>query len=139
MASTVVPANPFSLKDVSLLIGPTATNFEFRTSVSSVTFTPSASTVTWTGLGLNTYTDVNTATWTCTLEYSQDWDTTNSLSAYLYTHEGETVDVVFKPKNAGVKTWTGKLIITPGAVGGPVNAVAVASVTLGMPSKPVLA
>lgn len=139
MATTVVPALPFSLKDVSLLIGPTATNFEFRTSVSSVTFTPSASTTTWTGMGLNTFTDVTTATWVCTLEYAQDWDTTNSLSAYLYANEGSTVDVVFKPKNAGTKTWTGKVIITPGAVGGPVNAVATATVTLGMPAKPVLA
>lgn len=139
MATTPVVAAPFTLKDVSLVIGPTATAYEFRTAVSSVSFTPSSTTVTWTGLGLNSYTDVTTATWTCTLEYAQDWDTTNSLSQYLYTNEGTTVDVVFKPKNAGTKTWTGKLIITPGAVGGPVNQVATASVTLGMPAKPVLA
>ena len=139
MATTTVTANPFTLKDVSLLIGPTATNFEFRTSVSSVTLTPNSSQVSWTGLGLNAYTDQTTATWTCTLEYAQDWETTNSLSAYLYANEGTTVDVVFKPKNTGTKTWTGKLIITPGAVGGPVNGVATATVTLGMPTKPVLA
>jgi hypothetical protein len=139
MATTAVTAAPFTLKDVSLLIGPTATNFEFRTAVSSVTFEPSSSTVTWTGLGLNTYTDITTATWTCTLEYAQDWDTANSLSKYLFTNEGLTVDVTFKPKQLGTPTVTGKLIITPGAVGGSVNAVAVATVTLGMPSKPVIA
>jgi hypothetical protein len=139
MATTPVVVAPFTLKDVSLIIGPTATAFEFRTAVSNVTFTPSSSTVTWTGLGLNTYTDVATATWTCTLEYAQDWDTANSLSQYLYANEGQTVDVVFKPKAAGTKTWTGKLIITPGAVGGAVNAVAVATVTLGMPAKPTYA
>jgi len=139
MVTTAVPVNPFSMKDVSLVLGPTEAGYEFRTSVSSVQFTPSASTVTWSGLGLNTYTDVNTATWVCTLEYAQDWDAPESLSAFLYENEGATVPVVFKPKNAGAKTFTGEVIITPGAVGGPVNAVAVASVTLGMPAKPVLA
>lgn len=140
MVSTPVVVAPFTMKDVSLILGPTAgTNYEFRTQVSSVVLQPSSSTVEWTGLGLNTYTDISTATWVCTLEYAQDWDTTNSLSAYLYSNEGQTVDVIFKPKNAGAKTWTGKIIITPGAVGGPVNGVATASVTLGMPAKPVLA
>jgi hypothetical protein len=140
MATTPVVVAPFTLKDVSLILGPTAgTSYEFRTQVSSVTLQPSSSQVEWTGLGLNTYTDVSTATWTCVLEYAQDWDTANSLSAYLYANEGNTVDVVFKAKNTGAKTWTGKVIITPGAVGGPVNNVATASVTLGMPAKPVLA
>jgi hypothetical protein len=139
MATTPVVAAPFTLKDVSLVIGPTATAYEFRTAVSNVTFTPTSSTVTWTGLGLNTYTDVATATWTCTLEYAQDWETANSLSKYLYANEGQTVDVTFKPKQAGVPTVTGKLIVTPGAVGGTVNQVAVASVTLGMPAKPTIA
>lgn len=139
MATTTVVANPMTLKDVSLLIGPTATNYEFRTSVESVQFVPSASAVSWTGLGLNAFTDMTTATWTCVLTYIQDWETTNSLSAYLYANEGQTLDIVFKPKNAGAKSWTGKVIVTPGAVGGDVNSVATASVTLGMPAKPVLA
>lgn len=139
MATTTVAAAPFTLKDVSLLIGPTATNFEFKTSVEAVLFTPSASQVTWTGLGLNTYTDQTTATWTVQLTYAQDWDTTTSLSRYLHANEGSTVDIVFKPKSAGTPTVTGKVIITPGAIGGTVNQVVTAQVTLGMVGKPVIA
>jgi len=139
MATTNVAAKPFTLKDVSLLIGPSATNFEFKTSVSSVTFTPSSSPTTWTGLGGNTFTDVSTATWVVTLEYAQDWDTPNSLSRYLHTTEGQTVDCTFKPKSAGTPTVTAKVIVTPGSIGGTVNQVATASVTLGVDGKPAIA
>jgi hypothetical protein len=139
MATTTVVAAPFTLKDVSLLIGPTATNFEFRTSVDGVTFTPSSSQVNWTGLGLNPYTDQTTATWTVTLSYAQDWDTANSLSKYLHANEGSTVDCVFKPKQAGTPSVTAKVVITPGTIGGTVNQVATATVTLGLVAKPVIA
>lgn len=139
MATTPVSAKPFTLKDVSLLIGPSATNYEFKTSVSAVTFTPATSQVSWTGLGGNTFTDVSTATWTVTLEYAQDWDTTTSLSRYLHANEGTTVDCTFKPKSAGTPTVTAKVIIVPGAIGGTVNAVATASVTLGVDGKPAIA
>jgi hypothetical protein len=138
MAATPITPAPFLLKNVSLLIGPTDTNFEFAKAVDAVTFTPSASTVSWTGLGGNTFTDVTTATWACALSYPQDWDDEDSLSRYLHEHEGEQVACTFKPKSAGTPSVTATLVITPGAIGGTVNQVAVATVTLGVIGKPVI-
>ena len=124
---------PLVLKDVTLTIETD----DYKKAVSSVTFTPSASTITWTGLGGNTYSDTSTATWTCGLEFAQDWDTEDSLSAYLYTNEGTTKAVTFVPK-AGGPSFTADVVITPGAIGGAVNAYATASVTLGVNGKPEL-
>lgn len=138
MAITNVAVSPLILKNVSLVFGPTASGSEFAKHVDEVTFTPSASSVVWTGLGGNTHTDVSTATWTCTLKYAQDWTTTGSLSAYLFANEGASVDVAFKPQNASGPSFTAKVVITPGAIGGSVNAFATASVTLGVTGKPVL-
>jgi hypothetical protein len=103
-----------------------------------VTFTPTASSITWSGLGANTHTDVSTATWVCTLSYVQDWDTSDSLSRFLFENEGETIDVTFKPVAAGLPTFTAELVVTPGAIGGTVNAYAVTTVSLGVNGKPEL-
>lgn len=124
---------PLVLKDVILEIGTD----DYRKHVDQVTFTPSASSVTWTGLGANTHTDVSTATWVLTLNYVQDWDTANSLSRYLFDNEGETVEVSFSPKSGSGPAFTANVVITPGAIGGSVNAYATTSVTLGS-DKPVL-
>ena len=124
---------PLVLKDVELIIGTD----DYRKHVDQVTFTPSASSVTWTGLGLNSHTDVGTATWTVNLNYVQDWDTANSLSRYLYDNEGDTVAVTFAPKSASGPSFKANVVITPGAIGGTVNSYATTSVTLGS-DRPVL-
>lgn len=140
MAATAVNVAPFTMKDISLVFGPSAgTQYEFKTAASSATFTPSFSTVTWTGLGSNQYTDVTTPTWVLDLEYAQDWDTANSLSKYLLDNAGATVDCTFKPKSASAKTVTAKVIINPGPIGGGVNAVATGSVQLGVVGTPTIA
>ena len=139
MPATAVTPTPLVLKDVSLIIGGTETGYEFAAAVDGVTFTPSTKTITWTGLGGNTFTDVQTATWDCQLSYPQDWDAANSLSRYLHEHEGEQVSAVFKPKSAGAASVSATLTITPGAIGGSVNAIAQATVTLGVSGKPVVA
>jgi len=125
---------PLVLKDVTLTIG--ANGYEKH--VSSVAFTPKASTIEWQGLTPTAkFTDVTAASWTCVLEYVQDWDTTNSLSKYLFANEGSTVAVVFKPRAGGTPSFAANLTITPGAIGGKVNAFATTTVTLGS-DKPVL-
>lgn len=138
MAVVPITPAPFVLKNVSLIVGPVDTGFEFAKAVDSVTFTPKSSTVTWTGAGGNTFTDVTTATWECGLSYAQDWDSADSLSHYLHDHEGEQVLCTFKPKTVGTPTVTATLVITPGAIGGTVNQVATASVTLGVTGKPTI-
>lgn len=134
MAVVAMP-NPLVLKDVILQLGTD----DFAKHVSNVTFTPSASTVTWQGLSPDaTFTDVATATWTCALTYAQDWTATTSLSSYLFENEGETVAATFKPKNGEGPSFTANLILTPGAIGGAVNSIAEATVTLGVNGRPTL-
>lgn len=130
----VLTARPTVLKDVLLEIGTD----DFRAFAESVTFTPSASTITWTGLGGNTHTDASVATWTLDLTYSQDWDSTNSLSRFLYENEGETVSVTFAPKSGSGPSFIGDVVITPGAIGGAVGVFLTTSVTLGMSGRPEL-
>lgn len=132
----VIDINPLILKDVLLLIGG-VTGDDYRKHVDAVTFTPSSSAVTWTGLGLNTHTSQSVATWVCVLNYAQDWETEGSLSAYLFEHEGETVEMTFQPRSGSGPSFTANVVITPGVIGGTVNAYAVTSVTLGS-DKPVL-
>ena len=124
---------PLVLKDVTLTLGTDT----YEKHVSEVRFTPSASTISWTGLGGNTVTDVSTATWTATLGYVQDWETVDSLSQYLLANEGESVAATFKPKSGSGPSFTATLTVTPGAIGGAVNAYATTQVTLGS-TKPVL-
>jgi hypothetical protein len=131
---TTVPIVPLVLKNVLMSIG--ADNYE--KALDQVTFTPSASSIEWTGLALNPVVDTSTATWTATLEYAQDWDTTTSLSRYLFNNEGVTAAASFSPRNGSGPAFTTSLVITPGAIGGGVNAFAVTSVTLGCTGKPLL-
>jgi hypothetical protein len=125
---------PLVLKDVILSIGTD----DYRKHVSQVTFTPTASTVTWAGLGGNTCTDVSIATWVCALAFAQDWETPDSLSQYLLEHEGETVPMTFAPRSGSGPTFTADVIITPGAIGGTVNAYGTGTVNLGCDGKPTL-
>lgn len=130
-----IAVSPFVLKDVLLTVD--ADNYEAH--VSQVEFTPTSSTQTWQGLTPTaSFTDVSAATWTCTLSYAQDWETTNSLSLYLFNNEGESVNVTFRPKSGSGPSFQATLIVTPGVIGGTVNQFAVASVTLGVSGKPTL-
>jgi hypothetical protein len=134
---TILEVQPLVLKDVELLIG-TGTPDDFRKHVSGVTYTPSSSTTTWTGLGKNTHTDAATPTWVVQLDYVQDWtSTTGSLSQYLFEHEGETLECTFTPTSGVGPSFTSNVTIVPGAIGGQVNAFATTTVSLGS-DKPVL-
>jgi hypothetical protein len=127
----VIAVKPFVLRNVTLSIG--TDNYEAH--VSEVTFTPSASQVSWTGLANNTVSATTTATWTVTIGYAQDWDTANSLAQYLHANEGTTVAVEFVPDD-GQGTFDANVVLSPGAIGGTAGAFATSTVTLGC-DKPV--
>lgn len=132
---TVIAVKPIVLKDCLLTIA--ADNYEAH--VSQVQFDPSTSAQTWQGMTPDaSFTDTSTATWAATLAYAQDWVTPAALSRYLHEHEGEVKEMTFSPK-AGGPSFTVEAIITPGAIGGTVNAFATATVTLPLQGKPVLA
>ena len=97
--------------------------------------------MTWQGLTPTAaFSDATTPTWTATLNYAQDWETPNSLAQYLLTNAGTAKVVVFKPSKAagaGHAIFTATLNIVAGPIGGDVNTVQVASVTLGVVGVPV--
>jgi hypothetical protein len=133
---TILEVQPLVLKDVELLIG-TGTPDDFRKHVSGVTYTPTAPSNSWTGLGLNTHTDVGTPTWTLDLDYVQDWTSTNSLSLWLFEHKGESHPVVFTPIDGNGPSFSSTVTIVPGAIGGQVNSFATTTVQLGT-DEPIL-
>lgn len=131
-----ITSAPFVLKDAVLQVD--ADTYEAH--VSSVTFTPSSSPVSWQGITpAATFTDTTSPTWTCTLNYAQDWTTTSSLAQYLLTNAGQQKTVVFKPLGAttGDPVFTVDVMIAPGPIGGAVNTVQVGTVTLGCVGAPV--
>jgi len=130
---TIHTVDPFILRDVDLIFD---VDDDFRAHVNRVQFTPSNSTVTWQGLTPSaSFSGQTSSTWVCELAGAQDWTSANSLSEYLFEHEGEEVPVTFKPR-AGGTSWTAVLTLAPTAIGGDVNAVPVFAVTLGCKSKP---
>jgi hypothetical protein len=130
---TIVAVAPFVLKNVTL----TVDTDDFKAHVSQVSFDPSGSQQTWKGLSPEAvFTDQSAPTWGLTLAYAQDWATPNSLSRYLYDHEGEVKPVTFVPDIAGQGTWSADVVITAGAVGGTVDAFATSTVTLGVQGRP---
>lgn len=129
-----IEVQPIVLRDVLLSIGTDS----YEKHVSGVTFTPTSGTVNFNGLAPDAvFTFPTATTWTLQLEYAQDWATVNSLSEYLFNHEGEKVTMTFEPVNGGAG-FEAEVFIASGAIGGTVNAVATATVTLGISGKPTL-
>lgn len=127
-----IAVKPIVLRDVLLKVALD----DYEKHVSGVTITPTTGSVSWAGLNPDaTFTFPTSSTWAVQLDYAQDWDTPNSLSRYLFDHEGETISVLFEPVKGGLG-WDVDVIIVPGSIGGQVNSVATSSVTLGVVGKP---
>jgi hypothetical protein len=127
-----INVQPLYLKDCVLTVdGDT-----YEKHVSSVTFTPSVSTATFKGLDSGAvFTQASNATWMLDLAYVQDWDTTDSLSAYLFNNAGSEITVSFVPQT-GSGSWTATIIVVPGSVGGTVDAYATSTVSLPVQGQP---
>ncbi len=127
---------PIILTDIVLTVE--ADNYEAH--VSRVEFVPTTSIVKWKGLTPSSVFQFPTSSdWALNLDYAQDWSTEDSLSQYLFDNEGTSKVVTFKPKKPATgtaPTWTATVFITPGAIGGAIDTVAAASVTLGVQGKP---
>lgn len=129
-----IAVNPFDLKDVDFLVA--ADNYKAH--LSAVRLEPSSSTSTWKGLApAAVFTFGTKATWTCVTEFAQDWTTVDSFSQYLLEHEGEEVEVTFRPRS-GETGFTVTLILAAPPIGGTVDQPATGSVTHGCKGKPVL-
>lgn len=131
-----INVTPLYMKDVTLTIGTDS----YEKHVSGVTLTPSYATATWKGLNPNsTFTNTSAAVWTLDLTYVQDWDTTNSLSKYLFANQGATKTITFKPNSANTPTVTVSVIIVAGSIGGQMDAYAESTVQLPVQGQPTLA
>lgn len=133
-----IAVQPILLTNIDLKIA--ADNYE--AALSKVQFDPATAIVKWKGLTPASVFNFSTsADWTVTLEFAQDWSTTNSLGQYLLANAGKTVVMTFKPQKPATgtsPTWTASVIIAPGAIGGAVDTVATASVTLAVVGVPAL-
>lgn len=130
-----ISGSPLYMKDVVLSLGSNS----YEKVVNSVAFTPSGGIATFKGLTPDAvYSFPQSPTWTCDITYAQDWDTTGSLSRYLFDNEGSTVAATFRPRTGAGPSFTANLFITSGAIGGAVDSVATATVSLGVQGKPTL-
>lgn len=127
-----IEVKPIVLRDVLLRIAES----DYEKHVSGVTLTPTTGNVTWNGLTPDATFNFPTATtWGAQLDYAQDWETPDSLSMFLYEHEGEKVTMLFGPVRGGLG-WEADIFIAPGSIGGQVNTVATSSVTHGVQGRP---
>lgn len=132
-----IAVSPIFLQDAVLTLGEGAAD-DFAAAVSSLTLTPSSSAVVWKGLKPGaSFTRQTKSTWTLDLGYAQDWSEAESLSVYLYEHEGESVPFNVQPDDdTGQDAFTGTVIIAPGAIGGAVDTFGESTVSLGILGKP---
>lgn len=127
---------PFIMRNAVVQLGTD----DFAKAVSSATLSPSGGTSEFKGLKPNaSFTFPQAVIWELQLDYAQDWSQQESLSRYLFEHIGEIVPctVNVDDKAAGSTSWEMDVAITAGAVGGAVDAVATASVALGVVGSPV--
>lgn len=130
---------PRVFKNYTLKIGAGAGAPSYEKHVSEVTLIPSSSVVTWKGAHPDAqHSEGTTATWVCQLAYAQDWNTPESLSIYLMNNEGTSVEAEFGPTGeANGPKFKVTLLVSPGSIGGAIDAVGVATVSLGVSGRPV--
>jgi hypothetical protein len=126
-----IAVKPLYLKDAafSAKLDETTTN-NYEAAISGVTFTPTSSAASWTGIGGNSFTEQATPTWVAGIDYVQDWESEDSFSNFLMDHAGETLPCTFTPKRGG-RPVDANLSIVPGPIGGAGQAYATATVSLG--------
>ncbi len=114
----------FALTDSTLTLG----GDDFSTEVSAVTWTPSYTDLSHTGINGNVTPVASSATWSAAITFAQSTDV-DGLAAYLDDMDGQSIDAVFTPHSGG-PAFTATVVARAGAIGGTANTVATASVTL---------
>ena len=87
------------------------------------------------GIGGSSIPKAGTTTWVLATDFAQDWETTSSLSSYMHTNAGTSVAFLIEPE-AGGDGWSGAVLIEPSNIGGVVDSVAVASLSLEVIGQP---
>lgn len=126
---------PFIMKNAIVQLGTD----DYAKAVSSAVITPSGGTATFKGLKPDaTFSYPQSTVWTLDLTFAQDWQEPDSLSAYLFAHQGENIAATVNPNDAtaGTTSWALTVSIAPGSIGGDVDSVAVSTVSLGVVGQP---
>lgn len=129
-----INVEPIVLRNASIKVG--ADNYE--KAINSIVLTPAPVSQSFDGLGDNHHVIAGKTKWTADLGYAQDWKTTNSLSRYLFNHQGDIVTMLFQPEAGEGDTFQADVLIQPGAVGGPVDTIAQTTVTLQIQGQPII-
>lgn len=129
-----IDVNPFLLADFILSVD----GDDYAAASSTIELAPSTTVVTFKGLKPTSIHKRAVTDWTCNLTFAQDWVNTDSLSNFLFAHQGETVEAcTVKPQSGVGPSFTVDLSIAAGSIGGAVDSTAVSTVALGS-TKPVL-
>jgi hypothetical protein len=133
---TVIIPEPLYFDDCELKIGTD----DYGAAISSAVLTPTANTITFTGLKPGAEYHAGRVTWTLDLTFAQDWGNSASLSRKLWNSQGTVIeDCTIKPITGDTPEFTVDLFITPGAVGGQARAHATATVSLPVKGQPTFA
>lgn len=130
----LIDVDPFLLEDFILSVA----GDDYAASSSTIELAPNTTIVTFKGLKPTSIHKRSVTDWVCNLTFAQDWTNDDSLSNFLFAHQGETVeDCTIKPQSGVGPSFTVDLTIAAGSVGGAVDSTAVSTVALGS-TKPVL-
>lgn len=134
----LVPVQPYIFKDAVLTIDGN----DYAPGASTIALVPTTQQTTqkWQGLTPDSsFSDTVTEppSWVLNITMAQDTDDA-SLHTYLNTHVGDVESIVIQPKRgSGQKTYTVEATIVPVQIGGDVNTIQTASVSLPVTGQPV--
>jgi hypothetical protein len=104
--------------------------------VEKITYKPTSSTVSWTGISGETRSETTSSTWTAEIVYLQDdLNDDLSLANLLFDYEGSTAELEYQPYTDG-PTYTSNVTLVPGDIGSDGTSIATATVSLAS-DKPV--
>ena len=130
--SPVIPIEPVFMDAADMTLG----GDDYAAHISGASFVPTTSTVTWTGAKpTSSFSRQGRATWVCTINYAQDWESAKSLSQFLHDNEGEVLPLTLAPVSGG-KAFLAEITIAPGTIGAEINQFGTSSVTLGVNGRP---
>lgn len=128
-----ITPTPLYLKSVIWEMGGNT----YEKAISSGALTPTVPTATFKGLSEDAvYTQAGVASWMADISFVQDWENTDSLSAYLFNNQGSEVALSFTT-SATSGTFDCTVVIVPGSIGGAVDSFATTSVSLPVIGQPV--
>lgn len=134
---------PTVIRNIDLILGAEESGPNFKCQLRSVKLTPATNTIrTKTACPDGQYSATDTAEWTMELGYLVGEDNgtapvVEALADFLLTNAGDELPFTFRPVSGVGTTWTGTVVIVPGAFGGTVGEFSEESVQLPLIGQPV--